>query len=123
MQLKFSEEEYIYKKPFNHPRHWWQTVGPKGAVHFHASIVDGYPPSCGLEIHYCEPPAYMADSAPSHLNCPLTGGRCWHDGTSLYAVETLWPRISDYLKIGDHESVFKILRNEYISRFYGEEED
>lgn len=115
--MKFNGQRYIYSKPFSHAQHRWEIIGPNGGVHFHASIdpTDKYAPSCGLEFHYCEPPSYMKDSAPSHVDCKLTGGRCWHDGTSMYATE-LWKRISLYLKCGDHESVFRILENEYSEK-------
>lgn len=64
---------------------------------------------CGLELHSIYP---KGDDAPDHIDCPLTGGRCWHDGTSLYASETLWPHIQPYLRDGDHETIFKILERE-----------
>lgn len=118
--MKFTNHKYTYSKPFNSPRHNWEMVGPNGAIHFHASLTPGHPPSCGLEIHYCSPPDYMKGRAPSHVDCKLTGGRCWHDGTSLYASEDLWPRFNRYLNACDHESIFKALESEYENRFEGD---
>lgn len=115
--MNFNNEKYIYSKPFGSPRHHWELLGPKGALHFHASLTEGYSPSCGLEIHYFEPPDYMKDQAPGSVNCPIVGGRCWHDGTSLYASEHLWPIIRLYLDKGQHDLVFELLRNEYKERF------
>ncbi len=120
--MKFTHEKYEYLRPFGSPKHWWQLVGPKAAIHFHVSLYDKLSPSAGLEIHYFSPPKYMSEDAPSHLDCKLTGGRCWHDGTSLYASEHLWPRIEPHLKVGDHDAVFKILQDEYRSRFEKEDE-
>jgi hypothetical protein len=114
--VKYSGQTYKWSKPFSYVRHEWSVLGPKAAVHFHISIVPPYEASAGLEIHYFEPPTYMQDRAPSHVDCRYTGGRCWHDGTSLYATETLWPMIEPLLKSGDHESVFRILESELTER-------
>jgi len=125
--MKFDHKKYTYQKPFGRfARHQWEIVGPKGAIHFHASIDDqdeSSPPSCGLEIHYCEAPEYMKDQAPGQLKCWLTGGKCWHNGTSLYASETLWPMYKSHLQMGHHDMVFNSLEREYISRFEEENSD
>lgn len=117
--MKFNNKKYTYRKPFSSRYHQWEIVGPRGAMHFHVSIMDGnkYDPTCGLEVHHNEPPEYMKDQAPSELKCWLTGGRCWHDGTSLYASETLWPMYKIFLEAGNHEAVFNSLESEYINRF------
>jgi hypothetical protein len=109
---KFAHHKYTWSNPFGSPRHHWELVGPNGAIHFHVSLTKGYDPSCGLEFHHLS-----GDGAPHHLNCPLTGGRCWHDGTSLYASETVWPVVSAYLQTGDHEQIFRYLEGEYEARF------
>src|SRR3546814_5446238 len=51
------------------------------------------------------------------INCWLIGGRCWHDGTSLYATDTLWPMIEAMLRTGDHETIFRVLEQEADTRF------
>lgn len=107
---KFAHHKYEYRNPFGSPSHHWSVRGPRGAVSFNVHITKGYSPSAGLDFHRAEP---QGDNAPSHVNCPLIGGPCWHDGTSLYATETLWPRVEMYLKDGDHESVWRILESEY----------
>ena len=100
-------------------RHRWELRGPDGGIHFHVGISRDakYPPTAGLEIHRCAPPDYQRGEAPHHVDCPVTGGRCWHDGTSLYASETLWPMFEVWLRSGDHESIFRALESEYDSRF------
>lgn len=116
---KFSHHRYEYTNRFS-PRHMWEIVGPEGGVHFHASLTKGYPPSCGLEFHHNQA-AWLRmgrdNEAFHHRNCPLLGGPCWHDGTSLYASETLWPIIKSALERGDHDSVFRCLEREYNDRF------
>ena len=59
----------------------------------------------------------MRDDAPSHLSCWLLKGNCWHDGTSLYAIETLWPMIKPLLAASDHEQIFRTLETEADERF------
>ena len=112
---QFNNRRYTYTNPFGSPNHEWSVVGPRAAIHFHVSVNAQYGDTAGLEIHYFEAPEYMKDHAPSHLDCRFTGGRCWHDGTSLYAMETLWPMIRSLL--GDHETVFRILESDYETRF------
>jgi hypothetical protein len=112
---RFRHHKYTWSKPFSHTRHVWEVIGPNGAIHFHASVKDLQDPSpgCGLEFHHLS-----GDGAPHHIDRPLTGGRCWHDGTSLYASEILWPEIIEYLKRGEHEHVFRILEHEYEKHFF-----
>lgn len=114
---KYRHHKYTWSKPFGNARHWWELVGPLGAVHFHVSVNDKYGDSCGLEFHHTEACGWHTDEAPHHINCPLTGGRCWHDGTSLYASEHLWPRVKDLLGLGNHEAIFRILEQEADERF------
>ena len=115
--MKFRHHKYTWSKPFTSISHRWELVGPNGAVHFNASVTEGHPVSAGLEFHHFEAPVHRADDAPDHRNCPMTGGRCWHDGTSLYASETLWPEIEGYLRFGDHQMVFTILEHEFKKHF------
>lgn len=114
--MKFRHQKYIYQKPFGHEKHWWQVVGPGLSIHFHVSINENYGDNAGLECHWHNPPSYMKDDAPVHFNCDLTGGRCWHDRTSLYATETLWPIIKAMLQSQDHEAVFRLLEGEIKTR-------
>ena len=108
----FHDHTYTWGKPFSRVSHHWSLIGPTMAVSFHVSVNAEHGDSAGLEFHYFEPPDYMRDAAPSHIDCKLTGGRCWHDGTSSYAMGTLWPRIRPLLCNGDHETIFSILEGE-----------
>jgi hypothetical protein len=118
--MKFNNKKYTYSKPFGSPRHNWEIVGAKAAIHFSVCTYEerhNLFPACVLEFHYFSPPDYMKDNAPSHVDCKLAGGKCWHDGTSLYAFETLWPLVQPYLKHGEHEAIFRILEMEYENKF------
>lgn len=112
--MTFKHHKYTYCRPFTSAQHTWELVGPNGAIHFHVSIPhnDKYAPCAGLEFHHLS-----GDGAPDHINCPMTGGQCWHDGTSLYATESLWPTIEAMLGRGDHEGVFRLLEREYGRHF------
>lgn len=114
---RFRHHKYTWSNPFGSPRHMWEVVGPKGGIHFTASLTPGYEPSCGLEFHHSPLARYRCDEAPDHTNCFLIGGPCWHDGTSLYASETIWPAVEPMLRAGDHEAVFRILEREYDRHF------
>lgn len=115
---KFRHHKYTYSRPFGSPRHMWEILGPEGGVHFTASFYrEGEEPSCGLEFHHTRASGYRCDEAPDHTKCFLTGEPCWHDGTSLYASETVWPSVKHMLRDGDHESVFRALEYEYDLRF------
>ncbi len=114
---KFKHHKYTWSKPWGSVHHRWEFVGPNGAVHFSVSLTEGYGSTAGLEFH-----ALSGDGAPDHLNCALTGGRCWHDGTSLYAQETVWPATEAMLRHGDHDGIFRALEREYEDHFEREAE-
>jgi len=115
--MRYSHHKYTWAKPYGSIRHTWQLVGPRGAIHFHAAVTEKYGVSAGLEIHYMTPPDYMQDQAPSQTKCWLLNCPCWHDGTTLYAEETLWPIFKAMLHSGDHEAIFRFLEQEADSRF------
>lgn len=121
---RFNGHRYEYRvAPWGNVTHHWELRGPEGGIHFHAIVspTSAYGPSCGLEVHRCEPADYQKGDAPHHINCPVTGGRCWHDGTSLYATETLWPMFESWLKNGDHPMIFLRLEIEYDNHFSRED--
>lgn len=120
---RFRHHKYTYSNPFGSPRHQWELVGPEGGIHFHVSLTKGYDPSCGLEFHHAARANYDPDRAPDHIKCPLIGEPCWHDGTSLYASETIWPMIEPMLRSGDHETIFRVLEGEYDRHFSRIRED
>jgi hypothetical protein len=109
----YSHHKYTWQKPFGSERHNWELVTAEGGINFHVSKSESFGASCGLEYHHTS-----GEGAPHHVNCPLTGGRCWHDGTSLYATDHLWPMIEPYLKKNEHERIFKILEGEAQSHFH-----
>lgn len=116
---RFTGHKYQWTRPFTSVRHHWELRGPRGGIHFHVSIMDDPKygePSCGLEFHHSFDPS-NGQEAPHHINCPVTGGQCWHDGTSLYASEHVWPIVKMYLQDGDHAAIFRVLEREYDSHF------
>lgn len=120
---RFRHHKYTYSNPFGSPRHHWELVGPEGGIHFHASTTKGVGTSCGLEFHHAARANYDPERAPDHVKCPLIGEPCWHDGTSLYAEETIWPMVEPMLRSGDHETIFRFLEQEYDSHFKRLRED
>lgn len=119
MTRRFTGHKYQWSQPFTSVRHHWELRGPIGGLHFHVSIMDDPKygdPSCGLEFHHAFDPT-KGQEAPAHINCPVTGGRCWHEGTSLYASEHVWPLVKMYLQDCDHRMIFKILEGEYDRHF------
>lgn len=104
---KYAHHKYTYEKPYGYPRHNWSLIGQHGGLRFHATTMPNHGPSCGLEIH-----RFSGEGAPSHTPCHLLGAPCWHDGTSLYANETLWPLIEPFFEAGAHDAIFKLLEAE-----------
>ena len=119
--MKFRNR-FEYVNRFGHPERSWFVIGRKGAIHFHVMDMgekDGHEYgvrySGGLECHYRQPPDYMSEDAPSHERCHVLEGPCWHDGSSLYASETVIPFW--LLAPDDHERMFRFLESEYVGRF------
>lgn len=116
--MKFTDHKYARLKPFGTVKNVWSFRGPEGGVTFHASTTNGYGTTCGLEFHVASWSSFRdKESPPDHVNCEIVGGPCWHDGTSLYATENLWPIIEPLLDEGDHDGIFRILEREYERRF------
>lgn len=111
---RFRHHKYIWKRPFGTVSHSWDVVSLCGAISFHVSFYKPHEATCGLEFHSAQP---VGDRAPDHINCPLTGGRCWHDGTSMYAEEYVWPQVKPFLAAGEHDEIFRILENEHDKHF------
>lgn len=123
---KYRHHKYTFTVPYEGSvRHQWELIGPRGGVHLFAIISDRHSdPVGGLETHWMlEPPDYMSESAPSQMRCWLLNCPCWHDGTSLYASETLWPIVEPMLRAGDHKSVFRLLEREADRAFRCEESE
>ena len=126
--MKFRDHKYTWESPFNSTRHQWCFRGPDGGIQFHVSIMDNpsnelfREPSCGLEFHHNTQP-HGEPRAADHSPCWLTGQPCWHDGTSLYASETVWPHIEPMLLSGDHVAIFHYLERLYEEHFEAYDED
>ena len=122
--MRFNSHKYTWSKPFMSVRHQWELIGPDGGIHFHVSISKDYGDSCGMGFHRAAWSARRPQTeAPSQHKCWLIGGPCWHDGTSLYASEHVWPVVRDMLRMGDHEAVFRFLEGEYDHHFGKPETD
>ena len=114
--MNTSRHKYTWSKLWGSVHHEWSLAGSLLAISFHVSVHSEHGDTAGLEVHYYDAPEYMKDKPPSHVDCIHTGGRCWHDGTSLYAMETLWPMIKHLCLTGDHETIFRIMEGEVDRR-------
>ena len=112
--MKFKHHKYTWIRRFETIYHRWELVCGEGGLHLSVSLFRDSEPGCGLEFHSV---TQRGDDAPDHVDCPLTGGRCWHDGTSLYARETVWPEVESHLRRGDHDQIFKLLEYEATRHF------
>lgn len=100
----------------------FEVIGAKGAAHYHVSKYEmegkvSY--SSGLEFHYRTPPDYMKDKPPSHDECYLLKAPCWHDGTSLYAMERYEPLFLQ----GCYNSTFHMLESDAEKTFNSSAEE
>jgi hypothetical protein len=104
---------------YGNQEHTYEVTGRDGAIHFHVSVPgDDLSPYHdeigGLEIHRRTCP-HDENRPPSHHNCPLLGGICWRDGTSLYATDALIPRWK--LDFPNHDAIFGWLIAEFCRCF------
>lgn len=114
--MKYRHHKYTWEKSLGVARHAWSLVGPLGGVHF--TFYDHKDtPSAGLEFHHSPVCDYRRNEAPDHVNCWLIGGPCRHDGSSLYARETLLPMILPMIRNGDHGTIFRFLEGEADQHF------
>lgn len=96
-----TEMGYKVEPGFNDlPYHIWWIKGSGGGVHIWArkAPLEGWPTEWigGVEVHLSECPSdsgWFNPEEPSHADCWLIGGPCWHDGTSLYFSERIDPRM------------------------------
>jgi hypothetical protein len=102
--MRYNHRKYTWTKPFGSVRHSWSFVGEHGGIELHVSVStdNKWDDSAGVEIH-----RFKGDGAPNHLDCWLLKSPCWHDGSSLYASETLWPVVKSMLP--DHDAIFRYL--------------
>lgn len=111
---------YTYNpSSFGDKSHTYELVGRDGAIHFHVTEAKNGEFYGGIEEHHRTCPTY-SDRPPSHTNCRLLGGPCWHDGSSLYASEVLIPMWK--LEFPNHDAVFAALVRDYDRVFRREHE-
>lgn len=94
----------------------WAVIGPLGAVDFHCSntpVGHGFGRIGGIEEHRRAPADYQRADEPSHTDCRLLDGNCWHDGSSLYASDVLIP----LLERDGEDAMWAQLEREYAARF------
>lgn len=112
---------YEYRETFRLGRwtYWYQIVGRHGGVHLHISHWGDNPDdyTAGLEYHYRVPPDYMATKPPSHNQCFLLESPCWHDGTSMYAMDHYLPM---HRSGNCKESIFLSMVNDANRAFSGQ---
>jgi len=104
-------------------RRRWLATGPKGVIELWSDQIrlkeeEGYTDALfgGIEVHSRQPLSYQT-STPSHTDCKLTGGDCWHDGSSL-AFDRMLRYLTD--DPDDDAVIFEELRSWYVST-YGDE--
>ena len=111
--------KYVYSKPFGMVTHSYYAIGGAGGVVLwfrnHGKIDEQQHWGAGLEVHSRSPWPHSPHDGPLHLHCEVTGGACWHDGTSLYPTESLLPIfLADPT---DHDRMMRRAEMEYVSRF------
>lgn len=117
MPTKYRHHKYTWSRPVGSIRHSWQLLGPLGGLELNVGLIGGDSPTCGVEYHHTEACGHNTHYAPDHIDCKLTGGRCWHEGSSLYASETIWSVVSGYLLSGNHGAIFAYLDGIADERF------
>jgi len=100
----------------------WIVVNKLGAIDFHCTntdleIVAKFGRSGGVEIHRSLPDDYQNPDQPDHLDCWILGGKCWHDGSSLWASEHWIPM----LESNGEEAVWQALYAEHKRQFGSED--
>lgn len=118
-------------KNFRRHKHWysdgrveWAVTGIYGTLSFHVTtylLGEEVRRWGGVEAHYNETsrPSYMANKPPDYTDCHMNGGRCWHEGTSLWADEYWIPKV---LHRGD-EAIFEELEKHYENKLSPEQPD
>jgi len=106
MSHKYKHHKYTWTNFAGSIQHRWEFVGALGGISFNVHLTDGYDPSAGLEFHHTS-----GNGAPDHVDCRVTGGRCWHDGISMYATESVWPAVKGMCAVGAHDKVFRYLEH------------
>ena len=91
----------------------WAAVGEHGGVEFWFDEHDRIGKLGGVETHWShDPPDYM-DGGPHHTDCEVTGGNCWHEGTSLWASEHWIPMYERFGEAWVREKLVKLYRETF----------
>lgn len=115
---KYLHHKYIWARSGSlYVRHQWSLVGSLGGIEFHFLAKDYEDISsdnflCNLEFHH-----FSGEGAPDHLKCSIIGGPCWHEWTTLYATENIWPKIKQHFIENNHPRIFKVLEMVYERHF------
>lgn len=115
--MKFVDHKYEWTQRYMATRHQWSFRGPRGGLHLSVNVMPDRGlgrADAGLEFHHAYDPS-GGNEAAHHTNCWLLGGPCWHDGTALYASETVWPRVEQMMP--DHDAIFRYLETLYDQHF------
>ena len=103
---------------FNNAKLNWAVIGERGGIQVWClshSIDCG-----GVEVHSRS--ALHDWSNPSHSDCWLTGGACYHDGSSLYYTERVRSRVGWCWDERSFDPLWRFLLVEYKRRFECEAE-
>lgn len=94
---------------------FWFTPFPEGSSPFPY----GEKGNGGVETHYNEKskPEYLGE-ASFHEQCLQNNGKCWHDGTSLWASEYWIP----YVMPNGDEAIWRKLESIALESFFKERE-
>ena len=108
---ELTKRQYIYDAN-RRVRHRWVVANELAGLHFWCEQT-GSEWFGGVEFHSATRHDYMNES-PSHDNCWLLGGPCWHDGSSPDAREVWIPR---WLRNkDDHDVMLSMLEQEFMER-------
>ena len=89
----------------------WHLVGPKGGISYRLHEFNDYSHTCNIEVHHSSCP-HKKPIEPDQIKCWLIKAPCWHDGGST-AAELLMDDIVTYNRLGDDESIYRILEEQY----------
>ena len=103
MTCALVEVQEDHRPNTDRARYVWGVKGEKGGVHVwaqrmsdRAAKIFGTRYYGGIEVHRATPGQYDDPAEPSHTDCWLIGGPCWHDGSSLQFDEQVRPMIERF---------------------------
>lgn len=89
--------KYEKQESSHGPWHCWSAKDERGGVHIWARITAGFanygPEWIGGCEHHSPVRREYDSEQPSHDDCWLLGGPCWHDGSSLMFSEQIAPML------------------------------